>query len=102
VKPDSPAQARDLVRRQLDRHPDLIKLWWVRRPGDNLDQQTEIMSAAIDESKKGGVRVAVHATELETAKAALHAGADILVHSVEDRLVDTEFINLVKIGTFSI
>jgi imidazolonepropionase-like amidohydrolase len=96
VKPDSPGQARELVRRQLEKKPDLIKLWWVRQPGDNLDQQVEIMSAAIEESKSRGVRVAVHATELETAKAALHAGADILVHSVTDRLVDTEFINLVK------
>jgi imidazolonepropionase-like amidohydrolase len=96
VKPNSPAQARDFVRRQMERRPDLVKLWWVRRPGDNLDQQVEIMSAAIDESKSRGVRVAVHATELETAKAALRAGADILVHSVSDRLVDTEFINLMK------
>jgi imidazolonepropionase-like amidohydrolase len=96
VKPNSPAQARELVRRQLDRHPDLIKLWWIRMPGDNLDQQTAIMSAAIDESKSHGVRVAVHATELETAKAAVRAGADILVHSVTDRLVDNEFINMVK------
>jgi imidazolonepropionase-like amidohydrolase len=96
VKPDSPAQARDLVRRQLDRRPDLIKLWWIRRPTDNLDAQAEIMSAAIEESKSRGVRVAVHATELETAKAAVRAGADILVHSVTDRLVDNEFINLVK------
>jgi imidazolonepropionase-like amidohydrolase len=96
VKPNSPAEARDLVRRQLDRQPDLIKLWWIRRPGDNLDQQVEIMSAAIEESKTRRVRVAVHATELETAKAALRAGADILVHSVTDRLVDNEFINLVK------
>src|SRR6185295_3680944 len=96
VKPNSPGQARDMVKRQLERRPDLIKLWWVRQPGDNFDQQVEIMSAAIDESKKSGVRVAVHATELDTAKAALRAGADILVHSVTDRLVDTEFINLVK------
>jgi imidazolonepropionase-like amidohydrolase len=96
VKPNSPAQARELVRKQLNQKPDLIKLWWVRRPGDNLDQEVEIMSAAIQESKAGGVRVAVHATELETAKAALRAGADILVHSVTDRVVDNEFINLVK------
>jgi imidazolonepropionase-like amidohydrolase len=54
------------------------------------------MSAAIQESKSQGVRVAVHATELETAKAALRAGADILVHSITDRLVDTEFVNFVK------
>ena len=96
VKASTPAQARDLVRRQLDRQPDLIKLWWIRQPGDNLDQQVEIMSAAINESKTRGVRVAVHATELETAKAAVRAGADILVHSVTDRLVDAEFINMMK------
>jgi imidazolonepropionase-like amidohydrolase len=40
--------------------------------------------------------VAVHATELETAKLALRAGADILVHSVEDHRVDREFIDLAK------
>jgi imidazolonepropionase-like amidohydrolase len=96
VMPTSPAQAREFVRRQLDRKPDLIKLWWVRRQGDNLDQQVSIMSAAIEESKSRGVRVAVHATELDTAKAALRSGADILVHSVADRLIDNEFINMVK------
>ncbi len=95
VKPNSPAEARELVRRQLEHKPDLIKLLWERHPGDNLTQQAQIMSAAIDESKSHGVRVAVHATELDTAKAALNAGADILVHSVTDRLIDTDFINLV-------
>src|SRR5437667_1781495 len=54
VKPNSPAQARDFVRRQMDRKPDLIKLRWVRRPGDNLDEEVQIMSAAIDESKSHG------------------------------------------------
>jgi len=97
VKPNSPAQARDLVRKQVERQPDLIKLWWIRMPGDNLDQQVQIMSAAIDESKSHGIRVAVHATELETAKAALRAGADILVHSVIDEPVDNQFINLLKL-----
>jgi imidazolonepropionase-like amidohydrolase len=96
VKPNSPTQARELVRKQLEHQPDLIKLWWIRMPGDNLEQQSQIMSAAIDESKSHGVRVAVHATELETAKAALRAGADILVHSVSDQLVDNQFINMLK------
>ena len=95
VKPNSPAEAREMVRRQLEHKPDLIKLLWERQPGDNLSQQSQIMSAAIEESKSHGVRVAVHATELDTAKAALKAGADILVHSVTDRLIDTDFINLV-------
>lgn len=96
VKPDSPMEARELVRKQIPYKPDLIKLWWIRTPGDNLNRQAEIMSAAIDESKSHGIRVAVHATELETAKAALRAGADILVHSVDDELVDNQFINMLK------
>ncbi len=37
-----------------------------------------------------------HATELDTAKAVLKAGADILAHSVYDRFVDDEFIGLLK------
>ena len=96
IKANSPSEARELVRRQLERKPDLVKIWFIRRPGDNFDQQVQIVSAAIDESKSHNVRVAVHATELETAKASLRAGADILVHSVTDRLVDKEFIDLVK------
>ena len=96
VKPNSPAEARELVRRQAEHKPDIIKLLWERQPGDNLQQQTQIMAAAIEESKAHGIRVAVHATELDTAKAALHAGADILVHSVTDRLVDNDFINLLS------
>jgi hypothetical protein len=38
----------------------------------------------------------VHATELETAKAAVRAGSDILVHSVFDRPVDEDFVEMVR------
>ena len=40
--------------------------------------------------------MAVHATELETARAAVEEGADVLVHSVNDKLVDDAFVNLLK------
>jgi imidazolonepropionase-like amidohydrolase len=91
----SPAHARELVGRQLERKPDLIKILFVREPGDDFAKQTEIVKAVIETSRAGGVRVAVHATELETAKAAVQAGADILVHSITDRRVDREFMELV-------
>lgn len=96
VLASAPQQARELVRRQLARNPDLTKILWIYEPGDNLGQQIEFIRAAIDESKAAGVRVAVHATELDLAKEALRLGADILVHSVEDRRVDREFIELAK------
>lgn len=96
IKASSPMHARELVRQQLERKPDLIKIWFIRTPNDNFQQQIQIVSAAIEEAKSHGVRVAVHATELDTAKAAVRAGADILVHSVTDRLIDNEFLNLVQ------
>ena len=40
------------------------------------------------------MRVAVHATELETARAAVEEGADVLVHSVIDKEVGDAFVKL--------
>ena len=48
----------------------------------------------MDECKKLGQRIAVHATELETAKRAAKYGANILVHSVFNEKIDQEFIDL--------
>src|SRR5205814_8940512 len=42
------------------------------------------------------LRVAGHATELETARAAVEEGADVLVHSVIDKPVDDAFVKLLK------
>jgi imidazolonepropionase-like amidohydrolase len=94
IEARSPDNARELVRQQLSRKPDLLKIWWIVSPDDDIQQKVAIIRAAIDESHSGGVRVAVHATELETAKAAVRSGADILVHSVTDERVDNEFIGL--------
>jgi imidazolonepropionase-like amidohydrolase len=91
----TPEAARDLVRKNAERHPDLTKILFIRGAGD-IDQQFAVVKAAAEESHARGIRVAVHATELETAKLALRAGADILVHSVEDRRIDREFIDLAK------
>jgi imidazolonepropionase-like amidohydrolase len=52
--------------------------------------------ATIDESHAHKVRGAVHATELETARAAVEEGADVLVHSVVDKEVDHRFVQLLK------
>ena len=54
------------------------------------------MRATIEESHAHKIRVAVHATELETARAAVEEGADILVHSVTDKPVDDAFVRLLK------
>jgi imidazolonepropionase-like amidohydrolase len=92
----SPAEARAAVRRVLAERPDLIKLWWIPEAAVPLAEQTGWVRAAIEESHRAGVRVAVHATQLEVARAAVRAGADVLVHSVDDRRVDDGFVRLLK------
>jgi imidazolonepropionase-like amidohydrolase len=52
--------------------------------------------ATIEESHAHKIRVAVHATELETARAAVEEGADVLVHSVTDKPIDDAFVKLLK------
>ncbi len=96
IKITSADEARALVRRELERRPDFIKVWFIHRQGDDLAAQEAIVKAAGDAAHAAGVRLAVHATELVVAKASLRAGADFLVHSVEDEPVDEEFLALAK------
>ena len=96
IKIGTPEEARALVARELARKPDFIKVWFIHRPGDDLAAQEAIVRTAGDAAHAAGVRLAVHATELVTAKAALRAGADYLVHSVVDEPIDDEFLALAK------
>jgi cytosine/adenosine deaminase-related metal-dependent hydrolase len=96
IKTTSPEEARALVARELERKPDYIKVWFIYNPGDDLAKQEAIVKAAGDAAHAAGVPLAVHATELVTAKAAMRAGADYLVHSVEDAPIDDEFLVLAK------
>ncbi|MGH8567457.1 MAG: DUF309 domain-containing protein, partial [Gammaproteobacteria bacterium] len=93
---NSPPEARAAVRRVLAERPDLIKLWWIPEASRPLAEQADWVRAAIEEGHRAGVRVAVHATQLEIARAAVLAGADVLVHSVDDRRVDDGFVRLLK------
>jgi imidazolonepropionase-like amidohydrolase len=96
IRITSPDEARALVARELARKPDYIKVWFIHQKGDDLVAQEAIVKAAADAAHAAGIRLAVHATELLVAKSSLRAGADYLVHSVEDEPVDDEFIALMK------
>ena len=95
IKVNSSEEARELVRKQIPFKPDFIKIWYISLPQQSAESTYDIVEATIDESHKNGIKVAVHATELNTAKLALRAGADILVHSVDNE-VDDDFIRLLK------
>ena len=96
VKIDTPDQAREFVRRLAVQKPDLVKIWYIVDKDHPIDAFRPIVHAIVDESHTHKIRVAVHATELETARAAVEEGADILVHSVIDKPIDDAFVELLK------
>jgi len=96
VKVDSPAAARALVSGQAARRPDLVKIWYIQRPGDDPAAGRAILDAVVAEARLHRLRVAVHATELAGARAAVDAGASVLVHSVFDQPVDDAFVKAVR------
>lgn len=96
VKIDGPDQAREFVRKLAAQKPDLVKIWYIVDKDHPVDAFRPTVRATVEESHAHKIRVAVHATELETARAAVEEGADILVHSVVDKPVDDAFVKLLK------
>src|SRR5437016_7453060 len=96
VKIDNPDQAREFVRKLAAQNPDLVKIWYIVDKDHPVDAFRPTVRATVEESHAHKIRVAVHATELETARAAVEEGADILVHSVVDKPVDGAFVKLLK------
>ncbi len=113
VKIDSPRQGRGFVRNLAPHKPDYIKIWYIVPPpsaspapgaspaaGQNDAERAAlfrpVVHAVIAESHARKLRVAVHATELEAARAAVEEGADLLVHSVTDKPVDAAFVRLLQ------
>ena len=75
---------------------DAVKVWFIVRPGSDLEGMARNVNVAGAEAKREGLPLIVHATGLAEAKAALRAGARLLVHSVMDVPVDGEFLRLAK------
>ncbi len=96
MKIDTPDQAREFVRKLAEQKPDLVKIWYIVDKDHPADSFRPIVRATIEESHAHKIRVAVHATELETARAAVEEGADVLVHSVTDKPVDDMFVKLLR------
>src|SRR5438477_10179069 len=77
VKSGNPDQAREFVGKLAAQNPDLVKIWYIVDKDHPVDAFRPIVRATVDESHAHKIRVAVHATELETARAAVEEGADI-------------------------
>ena len=91
------AAARDAVDYLKAHGASAVKVWFFPPADDDrFDNVASVVKSAAAEAKRVDLPLIVHATGLREAKAALRAGAHLLVHSVWDQSVDDEFILLAR------
>jgi imidazolonepropionase-like amidohydrolase len=92
---DSAVQAG--ARYLIANRTDAMKVWFLAGASspDTADWRRRI-DAAGELARGAGIPLIVHATGLWQAKAALRAGAKLLVHGVSDMPVDEEFLELAR------
>ncbi|MEY2497052.1 MAG: hypothetical protein QOD12_608 [Verrucomicrobiota bacterium] len=96
VKIETPEQGVQLVQKLAKEKPDYVKIWYIVNAENPVEKFRPVVHAVVAESHRLKLRVAVHATELEAARASVEEGADLLVHSVTDKPVDDAFVKLLK------
>lgn len=92
-------EVRKMVQEQLVYKPDFIKIWYIvigKNKEEVARKHLPVIKAVIDEAHKNNLKVAVHATEKISAQLSVENGADFLVHSVEDEVIDDAFVHLLK------
>ena len=90
------AEARKAVQDNAKKRPDIVKIWVDDRDNTVPKLTPELYAAIIDEAHKQSVRVTAHIFDLEDGKGLLKANVDAFAHSVRDRDVDPEFLNMMK------
>jgi imidazolonepropionase-like amidohydrolase len=90
----TPEAARTAVRELKARGVAIVKTWVDDRGGAVTKMPPAVYGALVDEAHAQGMRVMVHATGLDDAKALIRRGVDGFGHAFQD--VDDEFIGLAK------
>ena len=91
---------RDSIRRQINANADMGTDFIKTRVDSELGELPTIDPALfqylVDHAHARRLPVAVHIYYLEDAKMVLRAGANLIAHSVRDRIIDDEFIRLLR------
>ena len=90
------AQARTAVQGMFARGIRQVKIWVDDRRGTYPKMTPEVYNAVIDEAHKNGMLVHAHAIQMADQKAVVRAGADVLVHTVQNEPIDEELMSLLR------
>jgi imidazolonepropionase-like amidohydrolase len=89
-------QGRKDVRELAEKKVDIVKIWVDDRDHTVTKLSPALYTAVIDEAHKHNLRTIAHIFTLEDAKGVLRAGIDYFAHSVRDKDIDDEFVNMMK------
>jgi len=93
---DTEAEVAASVAKLVEMGSTAAKVWYLRPPAARRDELDARLMQIGEAAAAAGLDLIVHATSLREATMALRAGAKLLVHSVEDRPVDDEFLRLLR------
>ena len=96
VSGNTPDEARAEVDANVAMKVDFIKIRVDDNLGTSKKMTPEVYQAVIDQAHTKGRRVEAHVYYLDDAKGLLNSDVDIIAHSVRDKEVDDELINLLK------
>jgi imidazolonepropionase-like amidohydrolase len=96
VKISTPDQADSLFQKMLPYKPDFIKIWYIANRNLPAEKSFPLVRHIAELAHRNNLKLTVHATQLQTAQLAVEAGADILVHSIDDEVIPDAFIKMLK------
>lgn len=96
VKITTITQADSLFAKLMARKPDFIKVWYIAGPQLPAEKNFELVKHIARRTHENNLKLCVHATQQKTAELAVDAGADILVHSVDDAVLTDSFLKKLK------
>jgi imidazolonepropionase-like amidohydrolase len=89
-------EARTAVQAMAAKNIKNVKMWVDDRRGTYPKMTPEVYNAIIDEAHTHQMKVHAHATTLPDQKAVVRAGADVLVHMVQNERLDDEYLALLE------
>lgn len=99
---NTPEAARAAVKALVPYKPDLIKAfadgWRYGTAPDNTSMDEWTLTALVDEARKNDLKVFTHTVSVDRGEVAGRAKVDVITHSLQDRRVDAEAIEILKAG----
>ncbi len=95
-RPSSAAEVPAMVDALAKLNPTVIKMWVDDFGGRLKKMDEEVYRTIISEAHKHGIRVASHLYYLEDARKLVGYGLDIIAHSIRDKDIDDNLLQLMK------